>query len=60
MDKKFQGFLTSYKVKYHFTLVEHPQVNDQVEAPDKDILQGLKKRLDDQKGTWLDELGSML
>ena len=47
MDKKFQGFLTSYKVKYHFTLVEHPQVNGQVEAPDKDILQGLKKRLDD-------------
>ena len=49
-DRKFRDFLSNYKVKHHFKLVEHPQANGQVEAANKIILRGLKKRLDDKKG----------
>ena len=40
--------------------MEHPQANGQVEATNKVILRGLKKRLDDKKRAWADELGSVL
>ena len=40
--------------------MEHPQANDQVEATNKVVLRGWKKRLDDRKGTWADKLGSVL
>ena len=49
-DKKFEAFLISYKVKHHFTSVEHPKANGQVEVANKVILRGLQKRLDDLKG----------
>ena len=50
MDHKFQGFLTSYKMKHHFTSVEHPQANSQVEVAYKVMLRGLTKRLNKVKG----------
>ncbi|XP_015953524.1 uncharacterized protein LOC107477943 [Arachis duranensis] len=40
--------------------VEHPQTNGQVESANKIIVKGLKKRLDEAKGIWADELGSVL
>nr|XP_025678020.1 uncharacterized protein LOC112777850 [Arachis hypogaea] len=40
--------------------VEHPQTNGQVESANKIIVKGLKKRLDEAKGLWADELGSVL
>ena len=60
MDQKFRDFHVNYKVKHHFTLVEHPWANGQVEATNKVILQGLKKRLDDKKRACADELRSVL
>ena len=60
IDQKFQGFLASYKVKHHFTSVEHLQANSQVEAANKVMFQGLKKRLDKAKGAWADDLDSVL
>ena len=60
VDRKFRDLLSSYRVRHHFTSVEHPQANGQVEAANKVILHGLKKRLDDKKGAWADELGSVL
>ena len=59
-DRKFRDFLSSYRFRHHFTSVEHPQANGQVEVANKVILCGLKKRLDDKKGAWADELGSVL
>ncbi|XP_072072016.1 uncharacterized protein [Arachis hypogaea] len=46
-------------VKQKFSSVEHPQSNGQVEAANKIILQGLKKQLDQKKGSWVDELASV-
>ena len=40
--------------------VEHPQADGQVEAANKVVLQGLKKSLDEGKGAWTDEFGSVL
>ena len=34
----------------------HPQTNGQVELVNKNILESLKKRLDDTKGLWIEEL----
>ena len=59
-DHKIRDFLSSYKVEHHFTSVEHSQANGQVEAANKVILRGLKKRLNDKKGSWANELGSVL
>ncbi|XP_072076557.1 uncharacterized protein [Arachis hypogaea] len=60
IDKKFGEFLAYLGIKQKFSSVEHPQTNDQVEAANKIILLGLKKRLDKKKGTWADELASVL
>ncbi|XP_072084544.1 uncharacterized protein [Arachis hypogaea] len=49
---------TDYEI--HVETVEHPQTNGQVESANKVILLGLKKRLDNKKGSWADELASVL
>ncbi|XP_057739801.1 uncharacterized protein LOC130956862 [Arachis stenosperma] len=59
-DKKFRGFLEGLSIKQKFSSVEHPQTNGQVEAANKVILKGLKKRLEGKKGLWADELASVL
>ncbi|XP_015969562.1 uncharacterized protein LOC107492997 [Arachis duranensis] len=48
------------KIKHQFTSVEHPQENGQVEAANKVILAGLKRRLQDAKGAWAKELPQVL
>ncbi|XP_072060323.1 uncharacterized protein [Arachis hypogaea] len=47
-------------IRQKFSSVEHPQTNGQVESANKIILLGLKKRLDNKKGAWADELASVL
>jgi len=42
------------------TSVEHPATNGQTELANRIILKGLKKRLDNAKGRWVDELPSVL
>ncbi|RDX77401.1 Retrovirus-related Pol polyprotein from transposon 17.6, partial [Mucuna pruriens] len=43
-----------------FTSVEHPQSNGQAEAANKVILRGLRKRLEEAKGRWAEELPQVL
>lgn len=43
-----------------FTSVEHPQTNGLTEVANKVILHRLKKKLDDAKGYWADELHFIL
>ena len=38
----------------------HPQVNEQVEATNTTIKDNLKKKLEQLKGTWVDELPMVL
>nr|XP_025616743.1 uncharacterized protein K02A2.6-like [Arachis hypogaea] len=59
-DKKFKEFLSGLGIRQKFSSVEHPQSNRQVEAANKVILKGLKKRLEGKKGLWADELASIL
>ncbi|XP_072076432.1 uncharacterized protein [Arachis hypogaea] len=56
----WRQIIASLGIQQKFSSVEHPQTNGQVEAVNKVILQGLKKRLDQKKGTWADELASVL
>ena len=42
------------------TSVAHPQNNGQTEATNKNILNSIKKRLDEVKGLWVEELPSTL
>ncbi|XP_016172873.1 uncharacterized protein K02A2.6-like [Arachis ipaensis] len=49
-DKKFMEFLSDLGIKQKFSSIEHPQTNGQVEAANKVVLLGLKKRLDSKKG----------
>ncbi|XP_016185827.1 uncharacterized protein LOC107627512 [Arachis ipaensis] len=59
-DTKFKEFLNGLRISHRFSSVEHPQTNGQVESANKIIVKGLKKRLDEAKGLWADELGSVL
>ncbi|KAK3019242.1 hypothetical protein RJ639_005277 [Escallonia herrerae] len=43
-----------------FTSVAHPQSNGQTENMNRGILQGLKKKLSEAKGAWVDELPKVL
>ncbi|XP_025678147.1 uncharacterized protein [Arachis hypogaea] len=59
-DKKFREFLKGLRISHRFSSVEHLQTNGQVESANKVIVKGLKKWLDEAKGLWADELGSVL
>ncbi|XP_016199519.1 uncharacterized protein LOC107640519 [Arachis ipaensis] len=55
-DSTFRNLVASMKSKHQFTSMEHPQANGQAEAANKVILAGFKKRLQDSKGAWAEEL----
>ena len=47
-------------IKNRYSTPAYPQGNGQVEAVTKAIVNGLKKRLDDAKGKWVEELPHVL
>jgi len=53
-------FYQNFKIKHITSSVEHPQTNGQAEAANKIILGQLKRRLDEAKGKWLEELLEVL
>ncbi|RDY02587.1 Tf2-9, partial [Mucuna pruriens] len=53
-------FCSQLKIQQSFTLVEHPQSNGQVEAANKIILRGLRRRLEEAKERWVEELPQVL
>ncbi|XP_072094204.1 uncharacterized protein [Arachis hypogaea] len=59
-DQKFQTFLQNFKIKQHFSSVEHPQTNGLAEAANKVILHALKKKLDATKGLWAELIPEVL
>ncbi|XP_025669810.1 uncharacterized protein [Arachis hypogaea] len=59
-DHKLATFLTNFNIKHHFSSVEHPQTNGQVESANRIILQGLKKKLSEAKGEWADLIPEIL
>ncbi|KAK3031150.1 hypothetical protein RJ639_035148 [Escallonia herrerae] len=59
-NKNFRTFCTNLSIDLRFTSVAHPQSNGQTENMNQSILQGLKKKLDEAKGAWVDELPKVL
>ncbi|KAK3003346.1 hypothetical protein RJ639_019863 [Escallonia herrerae] len=56
----FRTFCSNLSIDLRFTSVAHPQSNGQTENMNRGILQGLKKKLNEAKGTWVDELPKVL
>ncbi|KAK3021604.1 hypothetical protein RJ639_045237 [Escallonia herrerae] len=59
-NNNFRTFCTNLSIDLRFTSVAHPQSNSQTENMNRSILQGLKKKLDEAKGAWVDELPMVL
>ncbi|KAK3008061.1 hypothetical protein RJ639_013198 [Escallonia herrerae] len=49
-------FYEGLSIALRFTFVAHPQSNGQTENMNHSFLQGLKRKLDNAKGAWVDEL----
>ncbi|XP_075665166.1 uncharacterized protein LOC142634786 [Castanea sativa] len=59
-SKAFRKFCSDLGVKNRYSTSAYPQSNGQVEAVNKAIVTGLKKRLEGTKGMWVDELPNIL
>ncbi|KAK3011143.1 hypothetical protein RJ639_012868 [Escallonia herrerae] len=59
-NSNFRSFCEGLSICLRFTSVAHPQSNGQTENMNRSILQGLKRKLDDAKGAWVDELLKVL
>ncbi|XP_050273279.1 uncharacterized protein LOC126716503 [Quercus robur] len=59
-SKTFRQYCLDLGIKNRYSTPAYPQGNRQAEAVNKVIVNGLKKRLDDAKGKWVEELPHVL
>ena len=59
-NNAFKRYCIELGIRNNYTTPAYPQGNGQTEATNKAILDGLKKRLDEAKGKWVDELPHVL
>ena len=59
-SKMFRKYCGELGITYRYSTPAYPQGNGQAKAVNKVILSGLKKRLDDAKGKWVEELPYVL
>ena len=59
-DRNFQDYLEKLNISHSFTSVEHPQTNGQAESANRIVLRGIRRRLDEAKTKWVDELHTVL
>ena len=59
-SKAFRRYCCELGITNRYLTPVYPQGNGQAEASNKVIVNGLKKRLDDTKGRWVDELPYVL
>ena len=59
-SKSFRRYCRELGITNRYSTPAYPQGNGQVEAVNKVIVSGLKKRLDDAKGRWVEELPHVL
>ena len=59
-NKAFQRYCEELGIRNGYSMPAYPQGNGQAEATNKVIVSWLKKRLDDAKGKWVDELPHVL
>src|SRR3954464_6863935 len=58
--KSFKEFCQKWRIDLRFASAAHPQTNGQAESANKSILSALKKKLEDKKGRWAEEIPSIL
>ena len=59
-DRRFEDFYKKLDIVQMFSSMEHPQTNGIAEATNKIFIIGSKKKLEQAKGLWGDELPTML
>ena len=59
-SKSFRRYCCNLGITNRYSTPAYPQRNGQAEAVNKVIVSGLKKRLDDAKGKWVEELSHVL
>ena len=59
-SKSFRRYCCELGITNRYSTPAYPQENGQVEAVNKVIVNGLKKRLDDAKGRWVEKLPHVL
>ena len=59
-SKAFRAFCSDLSIRKKYSTLAYLQSNGQVEAVNKTILNGLKRRLDGAKGRWAEELPNVL
>ena len=59
-SRAFRKYCSDLGIKNRYSTPAYPQGNGQVEAVNKVIVNGLKKRLDDANGRWVEELPYVL
>ena len=59
-SKAFRRYYCELGIANRYLTPAYPQENGQAEAINKVIINGLKKRLDDAKGRWVEELPHIL
>ncbi|XP_074359790.1 uncharacterized protein LOC141699885 [Apium graveolens] len=55
-NAEFREYCDDNSIELRFTSVSHPQANEQEEVAKRIILDGLKKRVERSRNTWVDEL----
>ena len=59
-SKAFRKYCSDLGINNRYSTPAYPQGNGQAETVNKVIVNGLKKRLDDAKGKWIEELPHVL
>ena len=59
-SKSFRRYCCELGITNRYSTPAYPKGNEQVETVNKVIVSGLKKRLDDAKGRWMEELPHVL
>ena len=59
-SKAFRRYCCDLGIINRYSTLAHPQKNGQAEVVNKIIVSGFKKRLDDTKGRWVEELPHVL
>uniref|UniRef100_A0A2N9FTE0 RNA-directed DNA polymerase n=1 Tax=Fagus sylvatica TaxID=28930 RepID=A0A2N9FTE0_FAGSY len=59
-SKPFTKYCSELGIKNVYSSPAYPQSNGQAEASNKTVLDGIKKRLEDAKGRWVEELPNVL
>ena len=60
MSRNFKDFCSKWDIRLSPSTPRYPQRNGQAESSNKIIIDGIKKRLDLEKGYWADELDGVL